>query len=124
MLLVRKVDIIETDHDIAELQAMSSSPDASVPVNGGRDMEKISVIKELVKGRLFRRPDGLDIIVGLSRQAQQVLGLYYEVWDQMETTLYSTREQLFKSQRAINKLRRAPFFTRLKWLFRGCDKER
>jgi len=85
---------------------------------------------ELIKGRRFVRPsDGTDIIVGVSNQAAEAIGLMYEGWDNMEKELLS----LLRSRRKLDaegimlkstllKLKAATFWQRIKWVFTGVPK--
>ncbi len=120
MILIKNIEFYETNQDPIEIvshmmpyeaiEALSDKGDVVVP---------ISEIRELIKGQRFRRSDGVDIIVGLTKQAQDILGLQYEAWDNMQKELEITHNSLQVANETIKAVTQANIWTRIKYLFCG-----
>jgi len=137
MLVIKSIDFYEVNGDVYEMVAQSyreggmrslmtvGSPagDTSVPV---------SVVAELIKGRRFVGP-GVDMVIGVSEQAQKVIGIQYEAWenadkliaDQSYTIARKDRElnecgeSLSKAHNELDAIKGASLFQRIKWVFTG-----
>lgn len=121
MILIKKIEYIETDRDPIEIVSMNR-PDAFVPVltDTGKEHIEVKEIIELVRGRRFCRPsDGLDIIIGMPKKVQDLIVIQYEAWDRMATENTNTHLALSAALRKTREDGKASFFTRLKWLFCG-----
>lgn len=119
MILVKNLEIIETDRDPMEIVSMHL-PHDYIPVNGGEKAIPCKQLRELIRGRRFRRPDGKDMIIGMTRQVQDIIGIQYEAWDTLNEALDSYRIQARKYESALDNLHNSGFFKRLKMLFIGC----
>lgn len=125
MIVIKSVEFLETNRDPIELLA-TTPPYSPVFYGPGPPIEQ-EIFKELIRGRRFCRPsDGTDIIVGVSKQAGEVLGIMYEAWDNIEKAYNTevskhsiTARELYKCKSSLAKILNASFLQRLKWLFLG-----
>lgn len=110
MILIKKIEYLETDRDPFELISYGG-PYGTVKVlsDKGAVAVPVSQVIELVKGRYFTRPDGIEINVGLSKQAAGVLGLQYEAWNSMEENLRIAERRLASAHRELSKAKTAGF---------------
>ena len=128
MILIKHIDFIEVDRDQVEL-AHFERPEMSYRVdsNEGDQIVPGEVIRELIKGKRFRRPrDNMDIYVGISKQAGDVLGLCYEAWDTMERALNNSSaiqaialKQHQRLEAELKEIKSLTFFQRFQILFKG-----
>lgn len=122
MILIKNIETIEIDRDPVEILKYNN-PFQPVPVNGNTAMEPIEVIKEFVHGRLFCRPsDGKEINLGMTKQAQDVIGIQFEAWEYLENLLSECRNYANMKNQQIEKIKSATFWKRLKWLFYGYSR--
>ena len=89
--------------------------------------------REIIYGRWFYRPDGARLLIGNSKQAAEVLGIQYEVWNKMEAPRDraeslnraltkendSQKMQMFWLAEELKGIAGATFWERLKWAFTG-----
>lgn len=89
-------------------------------------LPEASVTEEKVRGRAFIKPDGERIIIAATKEVQDIIGLQYEAWNEME----SRSEELYRKAIGNSNLAKgfvgqlktietASFWRRLKWLFTG-----
>lgn len=117
MLLISKIEFLDVDVDVHTI--FEVKPWEPLPLKGG-EMVEAKVAQELVRGRRFRRPnDGMDIVIGCSKQAQDVIGLQYEAWESLENDRDYWHTQCVASRLKIESIKQAGFWKRLKWLLRG-----
>lgn len=103
MILIRGIDWIEVDSDQVEFMVPRTSY-SRVSAAGCPSYEKIKI--ELIRGRRFVRPsDGTDIVVGVTDEAGKILGLQYEIWKTMETSLYHALEARDAIERELTRTR-------------------
>ena len=124
MILISRIEIIDTgDQDPYKIISMHM-PDSTVPImtQDGPDAVKCSHIIELVKGRRFVRPsDGLDVMIGCSRQAQDLIGIQYDAWKSQERLSEGYRNRIDDLITTLVKFRKASLWTRIKWVFSGIS---
>jgi len=120
VILIKNIEFIETPRDPWEI-FVTHLPHEVIPVEGNSGpYAEVSVLTELVRGRRFLRPsDGTDIVVGLAKDAQNILGLQYEAWENMAQELKDTRSQMRQLQRERDRARGATIWTRFEWLLFG-----
>ena len=99
MILIDKIEFINIDADQIEL-AHYKEPDYPflVGTEHGEDIKTASVIRELVKGRRFRRSDGTDVVIGHSKDTGDILGLSYEAFDNLEELLSITQDTVWEEK--------------------------
>ena len=130
MIVITKIETIEVPLSYAEIRAMEWDDRAeAVGPYGSMTMDR-NEITELVEGRRFVRPsDGLDVVIGMGADVQDLLGIQYEAWEAMERSLSYKRVlevKLRRSEGLVNAAEKilvghatASFGQRLKWLFTG-----
>ena len=123
MILIRSIDVIEIDRDPAEILAWNMPGDI-IPVNGGAEAVEYSVMAELVQGRRYVRRDGKEIVIGVTKQAQDIIGIQYEAWGSLQSDYEAARKDLSRTAKelkgckeSLRELHEAGFFRRLKMLF-------
>jgi hypothetical protein len=125
MILIKNIEYIEVDRDPWEIIS-KRDPYQSVMVNYGAECipESIECLTEFVHGRRFvNQSKGLDVVIGMTRDVQNLIGIQYEAWETQEeyiTGLNTENQKLKHWRRTICS---ASFFTRLKWLFSGIDSQ-
>lgn len=124
MIIIKNIEIIEVDRDPWELIAKIPM-DGVIPVNGNKYIETKLFI-ELIGGQRFVRPDGKELIIGCSKQAEEVIGIQYEAWGNMSKEWEITRQELYtergerlKVEGELLKVKQLGFFRRLVALFKG-----
>lgn len=117
MLLITKIEFLDVDGDShAVVDERQLEP--LHPKDIGMTEEKI--VRELVRGRRFTRPnDGVEIVIGLSKQAQDIIGLQYEAWEALEKDRDYWHRKCIASRLKIDSIKMAGFWERLKWLVFG-----
>ena len=130
MILIKSVDFIETDSDPYELYHKYAD-DKVFFVDPKELMKEVEYTSEFVYGKQFRRPsDGKDIIIGVSKQAQEVIGIMYEAWETQAKRYDDLRkacdvERQYKYwiinefETYKNNIKQATFWQRLKWVIYG-----
>lgn len=133
MIVITNIDTIEVDREYYELDPYRHQK-MPVLLNDQKTYMDTSYVVEQIRGRKFRRPDsGAEIIIGASKQAQDIIGIQIEAWEAMEIErdhFYSLAIQRKKenndmfiqwtgSLKSLGNIFNAPFLTRLKWLFTG-----
>lgn len=124
MIVIKHIEFLETDVD--PIKPLKDTP-PHTPIFCGDEPVNREVLSELISGRRFVRPsDGTDIIVGVSKQAQNILGIMYEAWDNMERSYFAeikshgkTKIEMRCYRHMVEEIQKASFWERLKWLFRG-----
>ena len=127
MIVITNIEYLETNRNPIEL-IREHGHSGFIPCKGNQVIET-KVMLELVRGRHFHRPDGTEICIGMSRQAQDILGLQYDIWDNMrqeldaaDSEIASLRKKLSEYigvRKDIEDARSASFITRVKWLLFG-----
>lgn len=77
--------------------------------------------REIVRGRRFCRPDGTEVLIVLSEQAADVLGLQYEAWRELEQRAEAHYRRACTLDWELRKIKKAGFWTRLKWVLTGVQ---
>ncbi|MCP4408813.1 MAG: hypothetical protein GY807_13830 [Gammaproteobacteria bacterium] len=81
---------------------------------------------ETVRGRRYIRPDGTEIVIGMTEQAQDVIGIQYEAWENLQGMCDANRAESDRLVRVISKLQErfeaaecATVWDRIRWVFQG-----
>lgn len=131
MILITKVETVETDKDIAELHRLAWSNDnGSEFLPLGDQVVEAKVLREVIKGRRFvDTKRGIDVILGVSTQAGKYLGLYYGCFERMQDQVNTLKNncdyfknELAKARVELDKIKSYNFFQRLKFLLFGYKK--
>ena len=83
MILIQEIKVIQTDIDpitIAHALACNYEPmrTAYIPPE---------ITTEMVRGRRFVNHQGEEVCIGMSEQVQQAIGLPFEVYDNMQSSI-------------------------------------
>lgn len=122
MLIVKNIEIIEVDRDPWEIVSLTRPFQAIKVFNPGKNRpERIAenIFREMIQGQRFIRPDGQELLIGCSRQAEEIIGIQYEAWGNMSEVREMTRGQLRKAEKELSDLKQLTFWKRLKALFTG-----
>ena len=93
MIVITEIKILETQHDWIEF-AYSNLPQLKYTSPGELVADKEYFMKELVRGRRFIKPNGEEIVIGITNQASEILGILYESYDNMNRELISGMDEL------------------------------
>lgn len=89
--------------------------------------EQIFAKKEIIYGDMFTLPDGRRLIIGLSRQVRDVLGIPLKAWLNMRKENEKYLDEAIKYRTKISKYQRLfahlSFWGRLKLLWTGFKNE-
>ena len=121
MILVKHVEFVRVETDRAVIHGLHDYTVIPTQCNGVDELMPVSAVRELIRGREFRRPDGESIVVGCSKQAESVFGIQYEAWDEISRLLSCSRSEVLTLQRKIGGFRRWGTWKRLKWLLRATN---
>lgn len=119
MTLISNIEVIETDCDPIEIISRSKGFPDYAPVNGGSDMVSIERLSELVRGRVFCRPDGSRITIGNTKQAADIIGIQYEAWEEVQERCSQYYNQWSVANQKLEGIYSYSFLQRLSKLFKG-----
>jgi len=120
MILIRKIQVIKVDKDSKEIRDM-----ANRYIFDPILYEDVFMTPDMVKGRVFTNADGEEIVISMNDDAQKAVGLPFETFDNMTTTIddnKDTIEQLDELYREAFKTlvsyERMSWWERVKFIFR------
>lgn len=101
MILVRDIETVETNRDWCEIAHFDDIPlnpyDESTPMN-------LELRKEFIRGREFVNSRGESIILGATGKVQEILGLPFQVFENMQNNLvYYMRQERTLQNTIANK---------------------
>jgi len=103
MIIVKHIEYLATDRDIHELMTLDLSRHRYFDDPLAAIYSKVKT--EIVKGRRFCNPRTGEVIIGLSEQVSEVLGVSFQTLDMLERELSSVNNVLV-SEKAKNRLLR------------------
>ncbi len=131
MIIITKVETVETEIDpirlpIYDKDDMLFPPHVSEPL-------PTKTYLEIIKGREFIKSNGERIFIGMRNEAEEVLGIYYDAWDELHkqinglyrcihssaNVIDDTRMERNEKEKEIEKIKSYGFWKRLKCLFVG-----
>lgn len=122
MIVVKRVEVETFDNDSIIVHHF---PDPEPPVSaiGNGPIEPLNVRQELIEGKEFRNAEGECVVVGMSDEAQKVLGIPFQALENLNYRLETTQRDLERYRKYHaeykEKVRHAIFWERLKYLFTG-----
>jgi hypothetical protein len=122
MILIESIKYFEVDRDPYTL--IAQEPFGCVPLmtDEGAEYKPMDALTEFVSGRRFCRPsDGTDIVIGMSKDVRDLIGIQYEAYENLEKELSDWINSNGRLAEKINKAENAGFWQRLKWLFSGIN---
>lgn len=127
MKIITKVEWLEVEGREHVLRHMRNPQPEFMRVDtsdGERVLEAVEVYEEVVRGVHLKNPsNGVDMVLGMSVQAAEVIGCAYEAFEELQECVEAQRVVTHKFRRVITEIRQASFMTRLKWLFTGVKYE-
>ena len=149
MIVIKDLEYYEVPDNIHEV-IYQIGGNTFIDVNtqtGPIHMPTIEVRKEVIEGKVFVDQQGNRVVVGLSKDAQNILGLQYEAWENSEKEINTLRKDISQYRRSVNNLTQenlelnerikpltfenkyhkelireltdASLWTRIKWIFKG-----
>jgi len=83
MILIQEIKVIQTDLDpITIASALSCSYE---PMRAKNIPPEITT--EMIRGRRFVNHQGEEVCIGMSKQVQEAIGLPFEVYDNMQSSI-------------------------------------
>ena len=128
MIVITKIEIVETENDIARFVHLSEDNDILCV----GDICPQIITEEVVRGHRFRHPIKGDFIIGFKNEAAEILGLQFEAFENLSNDNYILNQKIVLLKKDIDAskktidtikdtIKNAGFFKRLKWLFNGID---
>lgn len=131
MLVVTKIETLETPKNITEIERMIYDYKGHfgtcewVPLEG--QPVNLKVLKEVIRGRRFVHPKkGIDVVIGMTSQVAEVLGLQYEAFEELKNQRDFWSEQHIeelrnhdKSLKQLNEMESWGIWKRIKCVFTG-----
>lgn len=126
MICVTKITLVECSEEVM-MQLRDPNPTPALgKVVGSKPTEYDSVKIEYIKGRWYENARGEEVCIGISKEAQKILGLPFDQFMEMEksisgyeNTVNRLIEVLGNSERELAEIKAAKGFQRLKYLFFG-----
>ena len=84
-------------------------------MHGVLEETETAVATEVIYGVRFKRPDGSTINIGTSKQAQEVIGIQYEAWKNLEKELHRAGSELNSLRKEKKFFQDMGFWSRLRW---------
>ncbi len=85
--------------------------------------KSINITEEMVRGRTYITADGRQIIIGMTKEVQDAIGLPYEVFENLNKELDTSREMLSRNRQYMAdyqaRVEGLSLFKRIKALFIG-----
>jgi hypothetical protein len=108
MIVIKDVEIIETPLDHFEIARI---PDCILEDEYGFDIKK-----EVIHGKTFVNKNGSSVVIGMSTNAQDVLGLPFEAFEDMNSHISRLRKEKAECAKVIKE---AGLWSRIKYAFTG-----
>ena len=124
MIIITEIKTIETPGDWFEYA------EANIPATRYRDPGDLMENREfytrqLIKGRIFVKPNGEEIAIGMTCQASEVLEIVYDTYHTIDQARKEQNElklvYRYRLQRALEWIE-IPIFKKLYWLLFDCVK--
>ena len=122
MIVIKHIDFYQTANDLNTIRCYEHRENRWNELAFDACKNNVNIKTELIKGRIFIRPDGTELIIGCSKQAADVIGIQYEAWDNLQQEHLKAARARDDAYAHIRELSEASFLTRLKWLFIGIQR--
>lgn len=122
MIIVKSIEIITVDRDPWEILSLTKPYQAVEVFDPGKNKPShisSNAFRELISGRRFVKPNGDELLIGCSKQAEDIMGIYYNSWDDMSKQLEESRAAFRTMSGYLMKIKQLGFFGRLIAVFRG-----
>jgi len=127
MIVATNIDVVEMPDDKGEIhrmiqqQSMGQMPPIYDSADNPVDRE---VMIETIQGRRFRNSKGLDIVLGMSNQAQEALGIWFDTVENQANIIDDLHNSNNRLMAELNMLRKTydafekmGFWSRLRFAF-------
>jgi len=121
MICIKEIKVVDVDEDFIMISRMEGLPPFAdlYPYDGDMSQEMVEVTNEMVHGTRFRNSNGLDVCIGMTQQVQDLIGLPFEAFSNMEATILGMKLKITALLKELDEFKTMGFFGRLKFLFRG-----
>ncbi len=110
MILVKDVEVVECKGNMAEIIFADKYGFQNFPLD-------LEIKKEICYGRRFTNQNGEEVLLGISKKAQDILGLPFEQFERMSKKISELEELHYNDCIFINRIMRLNFWGRLKFAF-------
>jgi len=121
MILIRKIQAIKVDKDSKQIKDM-----ANRYIFDQKLYEDIFLTPDMVKGRVFKNADGEEICISMNNDAQKAVGLPFETFDKMSTTIDDNEDTIDKLDKLYDEAFESllsyetmSLWGRIKFIFKG-----
>ena len=119
MKIITDIKVIDVDRDVYEI--LHCKPYETLPCykNGAFEPTTATDIKELIRGKTFINYQGETIVVGWSKQVEDLLEVPISSLDKLVSDESKRREEILSLQRRLNNYNNIRFFKRLWRVLKG-----
>lgn len=104
MIFIRGIDSAEIEGDHTTILDSRERFVANTSFNPDGPIDEPYIKVETIRGVTFRRPDGTEVVIGASKEAQDIIGIQYEAWHELEGQYKNQCIQRSFAERANKKL--------------------
>ena len=117
MILITNVEIKNISKDFVEL--IKQKPYLFGDDYWDSTQESISITRELVIGRRYRNSRGINIVIGMDKETQELLGIPFKDFDRMSNIIEEITTENDKLRKELREIKELKFLGKLKFLFTG-----
>lgn len=120
MIVITKIEVLKTNKDFCEIVLLCQDPFVNyIKFEEGNAVD-IKTVREYIKGRRFYNPRrGIDVVLGVSKEVGDILGLQYEAFENLEKGVEHLRIEKNGYYQELKRIGKFNFWKRLKCLFFG-----
>lgn len=131
MICIKSIQIVEVDEDRLEVTHFQKAKGRTIQfVEDMHKTEEQKVTREMVVGRIFVNAYGKRLCIGMTKRAQDAIGLPFEVFEdqgilieRQQNTIFAEGREIRLLNKRIDRIRELTFLDRLKYLFKGYGEE-
>lgn len=106
MIVVTEIKTINVPDDFREYVMRTRMGTVPVNCDGLVDYMDINEVVEIVRGHRYINPrDNTDVIIGYGTEAEKVLGITYDCFDQSQQLREDAETKLFNKEKELNDLK-------------------
>lgn len=84
-------------------------------------LKTVEISREQIQGRSFRNRYNEDVVIGLSKEVQEALGLPMEAFDSMSQTISDQRNTIWDLKSKLVNVNQMTLWQRIKFVFKGSN---
>ena len=115
MILIQSIKYIEVENNVWPIHSFT----APKYYNNHDEPVDEAVVNELVCGRRFVNVNGVEICIGMAEEHQNLLGLPFEVFNNMETEISELNFIIGNQNKTLSDFRSMSLWNRIKGIFFG-----